>query len=254
MERIGALFGRGNNAGYGAGYNTGYNTNVNGGGSALGEVGKYVLGGLVLGAIVFTIVYFVLGRADTRPVREGFQGPVFGTTNLPCGRASSEAQATLAFFEAKGLGVNNADFKDLRDLLSRFTCLKQDLMAPQQMITSVKELGFETHMDIQPLADLTARCFSKTIPERDLSIQFIKWRDYGVDLIRRLCTAGNLGEAEVLYVEKLFLAAWTDVYDVANTVCITSIKDGGAFKGSPRDPAPSADEGDADLRPYDGYY
>lgn len=251
MERIGALFGRGNNAAYGG---AGYNTNVEMGGSALGEVGKYVLGGLVLGAIVFTIVYFVMGRADTRPVREGFQGPVFGTTNLPCGRASSEAQATLAFFESKGLGVNNADFKDLRDLLSRFTCLKQDLMAPQQMITSTKELGFETHMDIQPLADLTARCFSKTIPERDLSIQFIKWRDYGVDLIRRLCTAGNLGEAEVLYVEKLFLAAWTDVYDVANTVCITSIKDGGAFKGSPRDPAPSADEGDADLRPYDGYY
>ena len=137
MERFGALFGRGNNAGYGAGYNT----NVEVGGSALGEVGKYVLGGLILGAIVFTIVYFVMGRADTRPVREGFQGPVFGTTNLPCGRASSEAQATLAFFEAKGLGVNNADFKDLRDLLSRFTCLKQDLMAPQQMITSTKELG-----------------------------------------------------------------------------------------------------------------
>lgn len=133
----------------------------------------------------------------------------------------------------------DADRRDLKNLLSRLTCMKTDLMAPQHLIAAVKELGFATHLDIQPVADLTARCFSKTIPERDLSIQFIKWRDAGLDLLRRLCTETNLTEPEVAEAEKLFRAVWGDVYDVASVQCLKTVTDdklAGAHAVAPRTP------------------
>jgi hypothetical protein len=127
--------------------------------------------------------------------------------------------------------------------------MKRDLMSPGQTVSSARELGFATHMDIQPVADLTARCFTKTIPERDLSIQFEKWRDFGFDLIRRLCTAADLTEGEVQHVESLFTAAWKDAYSVAQSNCFG--------KPTPEDvdphgPAPHMPESLVELRDYDG--
>ncbi len=216
-----------------------------------------VLIGIVTAALIGYVVYLVVGRAETRPIKQGFYGgPINGTSGLPCGRMSSEAEQLLAFFESKQLNVGEegkADLHDLRNLLSKMCCLKQDLMAPQHLIAATKEMGFQTHMDIQPVADLTARCFSKTIPERDLSVQFIKWRDYGVDLLRRLCTAASLSEAEVMEAEKLFFATWKDVQDVAMTTCLSSVGEG-AFKQSPHEAAPHTPEEIQDLRPYDGLY
>ena len=156
-------------------------------------------------------------------------------------------------FISKNFTNKQDNLHDLRNLLSKMCCLKQDLMAPQQTITAVKELGFATHMDIQPVADLTARCFSKTIPERDLSIQFIKWRDFGIDMIRRLCTAANLSESEVKHAEGLFKKCWSDVQDVAMTTCISTVGEG-AFKQSPHEASPHIPEDIQDLRPYDGLY
>jgi hypothetical protein len=213
--------------------------------------------GIAIAALVGLVLYMVLGRAETRPVKQGFYGgPINGTSSLPCGRMSSEAEELMALFEAKQLNVGEegkADLHDLRNLLSKMCCMKQDLMAPQHLIAATKEMGFETHMDIQPVADLIGRCFSKTVPERDLSVQFIKWRDYGVDLLRRLCTAASLSEAEVLHAEKLLFATWKDVQDVAMTTCLSSVGEG-AFKQSPHEAAPHTPEQLQDLRPYDGLY
>jgi hypothetical protein len=221
-----------------------------------GSMWTFVLAGAIIALIIAVTMYFTLQRAETRPVKEGFGGAVVGTSAIPCGRMSSEASAVYAMFADRKLDIGEegkADLHDLRNLLSKMCCLKQDLMAPQHMIAAVKELGFQTHMDIQPVADLTARCFSKTIPERDLSVQFIKWRDYGVDLLRRLCTAASLSEAEVLGAEKLFFATWKDVQDVAMTTCLSSVGEG-AFKQSPHEAAPHTPEEIQDLRPYDGLY
>jgi hypothetical protein len=129
--------------------------------------------------------------------------------------------------------------------------MKQDLMAPQQTITAAKELGFATHMDIQPVADLTGRCFNKSIPERDLSIQFEKWRGFGLDMISRLCTAGKFSDSEVQKAEGLFIKVWKDALDVALTQCIKSPTDD---KISPHDAAPRTPENVMNLREYDGYY
>jgi hypothetical protein len=211
--------------------------------------------GLVVTALIILIVYYVVGRAETRPVKQGFYGgPINGTSEIPCGRMSSEAEALIAMFSNKQLNVGEEgqqDFHDLKSVLSKMLCMKSDLMAPQQTITAVKELGFATHMDIQPVADLTARCFTKTIPERDLSIQFIKWRDFGIDMVRRLCTAAEFGEGQVKQAEQLFLTAWSDAYDVASIQCLKTVTDD---KLSPHEAAPRVPESIMNLREYDGYY
>ena len=80
-------------------------------------------------------------------------------------RIVSEAlsgQAAVVFiFSSKNMDSTeegNADLHDLRNLLTKLSCLKKDLMAPEQTITAVKELGFMTQQDIQPIGDLTGRC------------------------------------------------------------------------------------------------
>ncbi len=214
----------------------------------------WVIGGILVAVLIGVTVWLMLGRAETKPVVSGFYGgPINGTSELPCGRMFAEAEQIIAFFHSKQFTNKQDNLHDLRNLLSKLCCLKQDLMAPQQTITAVKELGFATHMDIQPVADLTARCFSKTIPERDLSIQFEKWRDFGLDMIRRLCTAANLSESEVKHVESLFKKCWSDVQDVAMTTCLSSVGEG-AFKQSPHEASPHTPEELDELRPYDGYY
>lgn len=212
--------------------------------------------GAVISILIGVVIYFTLRRAETRPVKEGFGGAVVGTSAIPCGRMSSEASALYAMFADRNLDVGEegkADLKDLKNLLSKLCCFKQDLMAPQHLIAAVKELGFSTHQDIQPVGDLTARCFTKTVPERDLSIQFQKWRDSGLDLIRRLCTAGNFSEGEVQQAEQLFLKAWRDVQDVALTMCMSTAGQG-MNKVGRHDVAPHTPEDLEELRPYDGYY
>lgn len=214
---------------------------------------------VIIGAVVAVIfgigIYMTMGRAETRPVKQGFYGgAIRGSSQLSCGRMSSEAESLYSLFASKnmkGAEEGKADMKDLKTLLSKLCCFKKDLMAPQQAITASKELGFATHQDIQPLGDLTGRCFSKTIPERDLSLQFIKWRENGMRLIHRLCTEGNLSESEVLLAEGYFKALLKDVQDVAYTQCLTVLPKENKGRFDP-DPMITADVDN--LRKYDGLY
>jgi len=169
----------------------------------------WVAVGCIVAGIIGLTVYLTMDRADTRPVKQGFYGgPVPNLKKIPCGNVSKEATKLYSIFSSKNMDSTeegNADLHDLRNLLTKLSCLKKDLMAPEQTITAVKELGFMTQQDIQPIGDLTGRCFSKTISDRDLSLQFIKWRDVGMNLIHKLCTEGNLSETQVVSAEKLFI-------------------------------------------------
>ena len=233
--------------------------------------------GAVMAVCIGLTAYFVIGRADTRPIRqdfvdakEGFYGGAsVGTSGLPCGRVSVEAEQLYAIFSSRPVTVGeegsassdlglrsqqgNTDLRDLKDLLSKLTCFKADLMSPGQTVTAVKELGFATHMDIQPVADLTGRCFAKLVPERDLSIQFEKWRDFGLDMIRRLCTASSMSELEASQAERLFFVVWNDVMNVAQGACIKGPPQG-MFKSGPYDPVANTPDSIKELRPYDGLY
>jgi hypothetical protein len=217
----------------------------------------YKIAGFV-GFFAIFIVIITIG-SNLPPPKAGFisgfyGGPINGTSNLACGTMSSEAEELYSLFVSKNPSKaeeGSADMKDLKNLLSKLCCFKHDLMSPLKMISAVKELGFTTSQDIQPLGDLTGRCFSKTIPERDLSLQFIKWRTVGNDLIHRLCTEGDLSESEVVKAEKLFAAVWKDVNDVATTQCLTTLptEAKGRF-----DPDPMETKDTSSLKQYDGLY
>ena len=215
----------------------------------------WVVAGVFVAVLFGYSSYITMGRAETRPVKQGFYGgAITGSSQLSCGRMSSEAESLYALFASKnfkGAEEGKTDMKDLKNLLSKFCCFKQDLMAPQQTITAAKGLGFATHQDIQPLGDLTGRCFSKTIPERDLNLQFIKWRENGMRLIHRLCTEGNLSESEVVRAEGYFKALLKDVQDVAYTQCLTVLP---KEKKGRFDPDAMITADVDNLRQYNGLY
>ena len=213
--------------------------------------------GILLCILVVWIVYQVLKRVNTRPVSESFLSmPVKGASGVPCGQISSEAEALYSMFASVDLNVmkeTDLDLSNLKELLGRMCCMKRDLMSPIQTVSSARELGFATHMDIQPVADLTASCFAKTIPERDLSIQFDKWKDFGTKIIHRLSVSASFSESKVQEAERLFKAMWQDAYNLAQETCIGTVPKG-AFATGPHDPAPMRPESIADLRTYDGRY
>jgi len=219
--------------------------------------------GIGFAVIATFVALYIFGRADTRPIRQNFKvgegfygGAVNGNSQLPCGRVSSEAEQLYFIFSSRSLPVgeeSSNDLHDLKNLLSKITCFKRDLMSPAQTITAVKELGFATHMDIQPVADLTARCFSRILPERDLDIQITKWSDFGLDMIRRLCTAGNLKEEERQKAESLLHTIIVDIDSISKGVCIPPApKDPSA--GGRLEPKANTPEDLVNLRPYDGLY
>jgi len=212
------------------------------------------IGGIVAALIGLT-VYLVMGRADTRPVKQGFYGGVIPkTTDFPCSEISKEATELYSIFASKNMNVaeeGKADLNDLRNLVSKLCCFKKDLMAPEQTVTSVKELGFITQQDIQPVNDLTGRCFSKTISDRDLSIQFIKWREVGNMLIHRLCTEGKLSEIEVIRAENLFSILWNDAHDTATSKCLSVLPKETQYRF---DAIPMETKDVSDLKKYDGLY
>ena len=216
---------------------------------------SFVIAAIVIAAIIAFVVNIVINRSMTLPIVQPFYGgAVTGSSNLSCGRMSSEAEKLYSTFYTKSVKDSEEgtdDMRDLKMLLSKLCCFKQDLMAPQQTITAVKELGFVTQQDIQPIGDLTGRCFSKTIPDRDLSLQITKWRDAGMLLIHRLCTEGDLSESQVKTAEKLFGTLINDIEDVSRTMCIGKItkESNGRF-----DPEPVTTKDVDGLRKYDGLY
>jgi len=205
--------------------------------------------------LIFVIFAVMLVYGKTRPVKQGFYGgAIAGSSAIPCGRMSSEAESLYALFASKNTKQSeegSANMMDLKNLLSKLCCFKKDLMSPQQIISAVKELGFSTQQDIQPLGDLTGRCFNKTIPERDLSLQFIKWREAGLTLIHRLCTEGKLSESEVVKAEQLFKKVMEDVQDVAYTQCLATLPKDKKLRS---DPEPMMTEDVSYLKSYDGLY
>jgi hypothetical protein len=217
----------------------------------------WVFVGVIIAAAIGLIVYVIVLKSGTRPIKQGFYGgAISGSSTFPCSRMSSEAEELFSMFNGRSLSIGEegkVDLISLRELLSKMCCMKQDLMSPAQTLTAAKELGFATHTDIQPIADLTTRCFAKTIPERDLSIQFAKWRDFANAMIHRLCTASNMSEKDVQKAESLFKNVWDNTYDVAKTQCLVGPPDK-MYQRNPHDPEAKTPEELVNLREYDGYY
>lgn len=190
-------------------------------------------------------------------IKEGFYGGVVRGAGIPdCLRTSSEAAKVFSMFYERfgGTEEGKPDLVEFRNLLSHLTCFKKDLMGVAQQVEATRYQPFLTQLDLEPIAETTARCFAKTIPSRDLDLAFIKWGKRGIFLISRLCTAASFTESQHEEAVKLFNYVLNDVKDVAKDRCLTGTPTIADQPISPRDPRASTDPTELSGGAYTGYY
>jgi hypothetical protein len=213
-----------------------------------------VLIGLACGILAFMI----LSRRYTVPsgswMLEGFQGPSNGVSDISCGQESAHAIAISELFSGK-MSVTeegSADLKELKLILSKLCCLKHDLMSASQSVQGMLYLPYSNTHDRENPADVAGRCFTKSIPARDLDIAFGTWKERGLFLVNRLCTSYNLVSSESDTVVRHFKGLWIDVFSIAKNGCLVTKED--PVYESPRDPKGHVPEDVEELGPYKGYY
>lgn len=227
---------------------------------------------LVIAGVVGAVLYFVVFKSGTIPgiakdafadkkkegftnkKKEGFQGPTRGVSAIPCGQESREAIDLVEMLDGKSTTEEgNPDRAEFYLILSKLLCLKHDLVGAAQVVQATTYLPYRnTHDRLNP-ADVAARCFTKSIPPRDLDISFDTWKQRAIVLISRICTSYGLTSAEAEKAKGLFESIHRDVYNIAQGVCIPPAK--APEYGSPRDPKPFADPSEEEQGgPYTGYY
>ena len=238
----------------------------------VGDNGSYLLVAALVILAVIGIGYFIFYmRSKTMPKItpfedmpeeekeekevEGFYGGVAVGAGIPdCLRTSSEAAQLHDLFAVKfgGSEEGSADFREFRTLLSTLACFKKDLMGVAGQVEATRYQPFLTQIDLEPIAETTARCFAKTIPPRDLELAFDKWSKRGHFLITRLCTSASLTESEANKADATYKKFVDDLYDIAKDKCLTGTPLIAA-EPAPRDAKPF-DAGELSGRDYHGYY
>jgi hypothetical protein len=182
-------------------------------------------------AVIISVMWYFWGN-KTMPKTSGFSdasghegffgGVAVGSGDPDCLRSSSEAAQLYSTFRSRNSTTSEGpeDLSELRLLLSKMACFKKDLLGTAQQIEATRYQAYATSMDIEPIAETTARCFAKTIPKRDLDIILEKWSTRAQTLIVRLCTSMNFTEAEHRQAESLLNALVKDISDVARSVCL----------------------------------
>lgn len=180
-------------------------------------------------ALVGLVVQRVYSLPAYPRVGEGFYGGVVRGAGEPdCLRTWSEGARLLDLLDRKtsvlGAGSDeSADRAELGLLLSKMACLKKDLLSPSGVVEATRHQAFETAHDRMAVAELCGMCLQQTISSRDLEISLELWRQRGDQLIRRLCTARGLSEAEATEAEALWKAGWEDIEAVATSRCLVTL-------------------------------
>jgi hypothetical protein len=213
------------------------------------------------------VLYMVISRKNTLPSgltgltgtvgpigQEGFQGPSRGVSTIPCGQESADAIAILDMFASRTSSTEEGspDLSEFKEILSKLCCMKHDLMSTNQVVASMMTLPYNNAHDRENPADTVARCFTKSMPPRDLDITFGTWKQRGMTLVNRLCTSYSLSSSESEKAMKHFSTLWSDVFDIAKNTCFSSEK--APEYGSPRDPRGFTPGKVEDLGAYSGYY
>lgn len=191
------------------------------------------------------------------PIFEGFAGPARGAGMPDCVRSSKEA---AALYEMLSVKVNTTeegpdDLRELQLILSKLACFKRDLTGAASVVAATRTQPFSTAHDLEPVAETTARCFAKTIPQRDLSLSLDKWGSRGTFLLKRLCTSLKLSDTEEEEALALFGALMADVSDVALGRCCNAAGEAIlAGQAQPRLVGGYEPPGLNELREYKGYY
>lgn len=206
-----------------------------------------------LAAVVTGVALYFLYHTWKLSSAEGFGGAARGTGLPDCLRTSKDASEIYSIFSEKVSSTEEGpdDLRELTHLLSKISCLKKDLLSPSGIVEATRYQPYSTAHDIEPVAETTARCLAKTIPQRDLDIIIEKWSTRGKQLIRKLCTNFKITDADLKKVDKDFAAVIVDITDIAGAQCIVGeVK---VMKGA-RDVAPYEPPELSELRAYKGYY
>ena len=188
---------------------------------------------------------------------EGFAGPARGAGVPDCMRSSKEAAALYELLAGK---VNTTeegpdDLRELQLILGKVACFKRDLTGAGSIVAATRTQPFSTAHDLEPVAETTARCFAKTIPQRDLSLSLDKWGSRGTFLLKRLCTSLRMKDAEEEEAERLFGRLMADISEVALGRCCNAAGEATiAGVGQPRLVGGYEPPGLNELREYKGYY
>jgi len=217
----------------------------------------FIVIAILIAVGVGLIASSIFSRMNTVPSglkHEGFQGPAFGVSDLPCGQESAEARAVLELFKNKSSSTEEGgpDLKELKQILTKLCCMKHDLMGATQVVQSMLYIPYNNTHDRENPADTLARCFTKSISPRDLDITFATWKQRAIVLISKLCTSYNFSSSETEQANNLFTGVWTDVFSIAKNACSPRPKN--TENESPRDPKGRIPETVEDLGPYGGYY
>ena len=186
--------------------------------------------------------------------QEGFFGGVARGSGVPdCLRSSAEGAELIGMFQGESLEEGPDDLRELTQIVSKLSCFKKDLVSPAHIVEATRYQQFVSSHDIEPIAEITGRCFAKVIPPRDLEIAFDKWSERGDMLLRRLCAAYGFSSAKYDRAEKLYKTLLRDVKDIARGACLQG-EPSIASKPGPRDPHPYEDPSLVEFGSYNGYY
>lgn len=224
--------------------------------SLTNNLGYFFIALLVVGVAIGVGMLF-WNRGSTMPVvqgfKEGFAGVAVGAGVPDCLRSSSAAAELYTLVSNPKLEEGTADFKEFALLLSQLCCFKKDLLGIAGVVEATRYQEFNTQLNLEPIAETTARCFAKTIPPRDLELTFEKWQKRGHFLLTRLCTAVGLSESEHTSAETLFSSLLTDVKSIATSKCLSGEPTINA-EPAPREVKNYQPPTLNNLGPYMGYY
>lgn len=229
---------------------------------------KGLMSAAVLILLVGLVAFFLIWKRNTMPLGQvenfvgscGAKKPIepfrasMGAGDLACSQSLSDASALLGMFGGNTDCRSTEEYEELRLILGKLACFKTDLMSTSGIVNSTRYLPYVTSHDREQVAETTARCLAKTIPDRDLDIIFETWQTKAIKLVTRLATYGELSENDTKNAESLLDKCFKDVYDVARTTCLKGEPMIAGKSTSPRDPAPSIPESLADHGPYNGYF
>ena len=188
---------------------------------------------------------------------EGFYaGPAVGAGVPDCLRSSADAAELSEMLSSHKFLTSEGpdDLRELQAILSKISCFKRDLTGAAGVVEATRYQKFATAHDLEPVAETTARCFAKTIPQRDLALSLDKWGARGTLLIKRLCTSERLTDSQEAKALKLFGLAMGDINDIALGKCCNSADAIIAGQPQPRMVSGYEPVSNEELRPYKGYY
>lgn len=249
--------------------------------SPVGSMATFFLLALVVTAITASVAVSMWSASRTQPVledfkgqiremvpakagikpntvkrSEGFAGPARGAGMPDCLSTSADCAQLSEMLSSRQstTGEGADDVRELNLILSKIACLKRDLLGNAKVVQATRYQPFSTSHDLEPVAETAARCFSRTIPQRDLMLSFDKWGSRGSFLIKRACTSLKLSDGEEEKALQLFGQAMADLSDIAIGECCTSadaVIGGVPQKRMVEGATPTALNA---LRPYEGYY